>query len=87
MKAVRRISGGDRWAKKFTCSECKTVWEVGESDLRVFNHAVFYGGETWEPEVSFLCDDCHTENVVTERIPSGMQYKLINAALAARRRD
>jgi len=73
-----------KWTKTVTCRECKSELEIEESDLYVYNNAVGYAGETWEPEVSYDCGVCHSRNCVDNKIPSGIKYKLVDAARAKR---
>lgn len=82
MKVVDEGNGPkQKWTKRFVCEECQATLEVEESDLHVVNTAVGYAGETWEPELEFECPVCHSDNRVTGRVPSGIQYKLFEEAL------
>lgn len=73
------------WAHKFACRECKSKLEVEAADLYVYNNAVFYAGESWEPEIAYTCPVCSSRNTVTEKVPSGLRYKLIDDAQSKRK--
>lgn len=72
--------GNTTWKKEFTCKACKAKLEVSKEDLVVKNFAVFYAGETWEPEVCFVCPVCHTTNKVSNAVPAGICSKLYDDA-------
>lgn len=73
-----------KWTKRFACKECKTELEISESDLHVHNVAPNWGGGPyWDPEMHFDCTVCHSDNDVTDRIPSGIQYKMFERAREA----
>lgn len=80
MKFVRRISEpvpGGPWRREMTCWKCRIVWLVEENDLHVINTAVISAGENWEPEIVFVCDECHS-NVLASGVPSEIGFRLIN---------
>ena len=72
--------GGDGWKKNFVCRECGAVIEPSEEDLKVYNSAVAYAGETWDPVVYYTCPECETDNVVTFDVPYPIrdrQFKIL----------
>ncbi len=46
-----------RWSKDFHCKHCAETSKITISDVHVYNTAVFYAGETWDPEVRIVCPD------------------------------
>lgn len=83
MKILANGKSATTWTKVFVCKECRAKLEVNGSDLFVVNDAVFYAGESWEPNVVFRCASCESLNRVTDKVPSGLRDKLISAAAAS----
>ncbi|KKS93254.1 MAG: hypothetical protein UW68_C0006G0028 [Candidatus Collierbacteria bacterium GW2011_GWB1_44_6] len=69
-----------RWSKNFTCNHCRKISRVTVSDIHVFNTAVLYAGETWDPEVRIVCPVCHTQTAAGKHVPRGIQNELISEA-------
>lgn len=86
MKIISTESNKGTWTKKVTCSECKAVLELEASDLKVYNTACFYAGETWEPQIGYSCGVCNSVNYLDDsKIPSGIRNNLYAKARSERR--
>ena len=80
MKVIKTGNASTEWTKRLVCPECQALLEVVESDLYVVNTAVNYAGETWEPELRCNCGSCHSQIDMSNKVPSGIQYKLYDSA-------
>ena len=75
-----KVLSQEKWSAQVTCTACKALLEIEESDLRVVNTAMAYAGERWDPRLRVECAVCHSDIDVTRTVPSGMRYRMYDEA-------
>lgn len=68
------------WSKQFRCPECKSTSTITIEDIKVYNSAVAYAGEDWEPKVKIICSICKTASDAGRKVPQGIQDRVLTEA-------
>ena len=72
-----KILSEPEWTRKVTCPHCRAKLEITATDIKAINTAVFYAGETFEPEVGVDCGVCHKFFEI-HGVPAGLYNKAVN---------